>query len=98
MSNRRRCTVCGIALEREEAVAWADSGLPVRHMACGRHLEVAKFRLREERDGVLPDRRLAELEAENQRLRERTRHLASAMTDMAELVNELTEKLKAKEE
>ena len=99
---KRVCTVCNTVLTKGDAVAWSDSGLPVSHLACGLHIEEASERLRQEMTRLRNARdsdgrmfsRVTELELENERLRERTRTLTTAMTDMAGLVTELQQKLK----
>lgn len=92
---KRVCTVCNTVLSKGDTVMWSDSGLPASHLACGKHIEEAWTRLRNTRDsdGRMFSR-VTELELENERLRERTRTLTSAVTDMADLVTELQQKLK----
>lgn len=89
----KRCRVCAKELTKEDTVAWAESGLPVRHLVCGQHIETAWVRLREEREQAQRSRP-DDLEQEIERLRNQNRHLSSAITDMAALVEDLQQKLR----
>lgn len=89
----RRCSICAKTLTKEESVAWAESGLPVRFLVCGQHMEMAASRLREEVEAARRAKPV-NLEQEVERLRNQNRHLSSAITDMAALVEDLQQKLR----